>query len=62
MGAVASWINRDISEQSTTDACIKVLSLLDLPTDGSATTQQFAEATKYVEGQIADNVEATGIL
>jgi len=62
MGSVASWINRDISEQSTTEACVKVLGLLDLPTDGSATTQQFADAAKYVEGQIADNVEATGII
>lgn len=62
IAAVASWINQDISEQSTTDACIKILGLLDLPTDGSATTKQFAEATKYVEGQIADNVEPTGII
>ena len=62
MGAVAQWINRDISEDSTTDACVKVLELLNLPTDGSATTKQFAEATKYVEEQLANNVEASGLL
>jgi len=62
MGAVASWINRDISENTTTDACVKVLTLLDLPTDGSATTKQFATAAKYVEEQIANNMEATVLL
>jgi hypothetical protein len=62
MGAVANWVNRDISEESTTEACVRVLRLLDLPTDGSATTQQFAEASKYVEEQILDNVEAVGLI
>lgn len=62
MGAVAQWIRKDISEESTTDACVKVLKLLDLPTDGTATTQQFAEATKWVEEQLASNSEADGVL
>ena len=62
MSAVAGWINRDISEKSTTDACVKVLRLLDLPTDGSATTRQFSTAAKYVEEQIANNMEATVLL
>jgi hypothetical protein len=62
MGSVAQWINRDISEDSTTEACVTVLRLLDLPTDGTATTKQFAEATKYVEDQLANNVDASGVL
>ena len=62
MAAVAQWVNRDISEDATTDACLRVLKLLDLPTDGSATTKQFAEATVYVEDQLANNIEANGII
>ena len=62
MAAVAQWINKDISEDATTSACLKVLELLCLPIDGSATTKQFAEATVYVEGQLADNIDASGLL
>ena len=62
MSSVATWINKDISENDTTDACVKVLGLLDLPTDGTATTKQFAEATSWVEDQLEANHDASGVL
>jgi len=62
MAAVATWVNKDISEQATTDACIKVLALLDLPTDGTATAKQFGEAKGWVEDNLDNNTDAAGVL
>ena len=61
MGAVAQWLNKDISEDSTTMACVRLLNLLSFPTDGTATSKQFAEATKYVEKQISEGQSPSGI-
>ena len=62
MGAVGRWINRDITEQDTTDACINILTLHTLPTDGSAAATQFKEMLVWVEEQIENNVDPSDIL
>ena len=62
MGNVASWINRDITESDTADACIAILKGQSMPIDGSCTPAQFGEASKIVETFIADGIEPDTIL
>lgn len=62
MGNVASWINRDITESDTADACIAILKGQSMPIDGSCTPSQFGEASKIVETFIADGIEPDTIL
>ena len=62
MGAVGRWINRDISEKETADACVTILKLHTLPTDGTATAGQFKEMESWVQQQIEDNVDPSDIL
>ena len=62
MGAVGRWINRDISEKDTADACINILTLHTLPVDGTATAKQFKEMLDWVEEQIENNVDPSDIL
>ena len=62
MGAVGRWINRDISEKDTAEACINILRLHTLPIDGSATSAQFKEMEQWVEKQISDNIDPTDVM
>ena len=62
MNTVAAWVNRDPSEKDTAEACLRVLKLHSLPTDGTCTPKQFKEMTKWVEEQIADNVDSATVL
>ena len=60
--AVGRWINRDISEEDTIKACVKILNLHALPVDGTATASQFKEMFEWVEKQIDENVDPSDIM
>ena len=62
MGAVGRWINRDVTEKDTADACINILTLHTLPVDGTATAEQFKEMLSWVEEQIENNIDPSDIL
>lgn len=62
LNAVGAWINRDPSEKDTAEACLKILKLHTMPTDGTCSPNQFKEVTKWAETQIADNVEPDTML
>mgnify|MGYP003134293828 CR=1 FL=1 len=62
MGNVAQWINRDIAENDTAEACIVLLKQNDLPVDGTATPKQFEEIAEIVATYIDDGVSPASIL
>lgn len=62
MANVAQWINRDISETNTAEACIVLLKQNDLPVDGSATPKQFEEIAEIVAKYIEDGIAPASIL
>jgi len=62
MNLVGAWINRDPSEKDTAEACLKILNLHTLPTDGTCSPKQFKEMVKWTEEQIENNIEPDTIL
>jgi len=62
MANVGQWINRDIAESDTAEACIILLKKNDLPVDGSATSKQFKEIADIVSGYIDEAIEPATIL
>ena len=62
MESVSDWINRDLGDEDVTKACIDLIKVHKLPTDGSCSPRQFGELATWVQEQIQDKTDPGTIL